>query len=53
MFSILVCCFLCLVICVLFRVYLVFILASFVICPFVDDFFSVFICWGFSVLGLF
>ena len=37
-FSILVCRFLCLVICVLFRVCLVFILASFVICLFVGYF---------------
>ena len=45
--------FLCLVICVLFRVCLVFILASSVICPLVDDFFSIFNYWGFPVLVCF
>ena len=54
MFYVLVCSrlFLCLVICVLFRVCLVFILASSVICPLVDDF-SVSVYWGFPVLVYF
>ena len=51
-FSILVCQFLCLVICVLFRVCLVFVLASFVICLFVG-YFLVSVHWGFPVLVCF
>ena len=52
MFSILVCQFLCLVIYVLFRVCLVFILASSVICLFVG-YFPIFVYWGFPVLVCF
>ena len=51
-FSIIVCQFICLVIYVLFRVCLVFILASFVICLFVG-YFPVSVYWGFPVLACF